>query len=323
MIRADSPEITPRVSVITPVYNGAGYIAEVIAAISQQTYDRLEHIIVDDGSTDDTASIIKTTLGTAEKRPVHIIHQKNAGEAAAVNAGLASALGEYIVVINADDPPMPQLVEQLVDLLDITPTAVVAYPDWEKIDANGNIIKIMHTLPYSREALIGDFRCIPGPGAMIRACALNGEPLRSSDYKYVSDFELWLRLSMRGTMVRCPHVLARWRRHASGATATGQGLVLAREFEAVIETFFNRGDLPEDVRQLERQAKAMVAYYAGFQKVFDSSVPGCRLMLRSLFTPFRRPRGYITVKRNPLAVLAPFTIPVSTWAFKRFGYRWT
>lgn len=89
----------PVVSVILPVYNGERYVARCIDRVVRQTYQDWELIIVDDGSTDHTASICD---GYASDR-IHVIHQKNGGVSAARNAGIAMARGEYLAFVDADD----------------------------------------------------------------------------------------------------------------------------------------------------------------------------------------------------------------------------
>lgn len=91
----------PKVSVITPAYNSESYIAETIESIQKQTLDDYEHIIVDDGSTDNTESIVRKYA----KKDVRIklLIQKNSGAAAARNRGIEEATGDYIVFIDSDD----------------------------------------------------------------------------------------------------------------------------------------------------------------------------------------------------------------------------
>jgi glycosyltransferase involved in cell wall biosynthesis len=84
------------ISVIIPVYNGEKYLAQCIENILCQTFKNLEIIVVNDGSTDNTAKI-------AEKYPVRIIHQENRGLSAARNTGMDSATGEYIHFMDVDD----------------------------------------------------------------------------------------------------------------------------------------------------------------------------------------------------------------------------
>ena len=92
----------PFVSVIVPVYNGAKFLSEAVASIRQQNYHPLEIIIVDDGSTDETAELV-TGLG----KDIRYAYQRNSGPAAARNKGLEMARGEIITFLDVDDlwPP--------------------------------------------------------------------------------------------------------------------------------------------------------------------------------------------------------------------------
>jgi glycosyltransferase involved in cell wall biosynthesis len=88
----------PLVSVIVPVYNGERFLREAIESILAQTYSPIEVIVVDDGSTDDTAEIARS-FGDR----VRCIRQANAGPAVARNNGLAAATGEFVAFLDADD----------------------------------------------------------------------------------------------------------------------------------------------------------------------------------------------------------------------------
>ena len=300
----------PLVSILTPVYNAGDYIADVLAAISAQTYQHIEHLVVDDGSTDSSLELIEAYGASSSGANVRVLAQQNAGESVAVNRAFRECRGKYVVVVNADDPPMPDLVAATVAILEDSASAVDAYPDWEMIDASGKSIRVIRTLDYNQQALVADYVCIPGPGALIRKDAVKAGFLRDERYTFVSDYELWLRLSLEGEMVRCPRILATWRSHNAGTTAQGRGVLLADEYQRVISDFFRRDDLPAEIRRWEKQARSMVTYHAAIQKVYDSSVPGRRLMLRSLLTPFRRRSSYATYRRRALVVAVVFLSPL-------------
>ncbi len=91
----------PIISVIVPVYNVESYIAQCVESIVHQTYTSLEIILIDDGSTD-TSGQICDVYGEKDSR-IRVIHQKNAGAAAARNTGLDAATGEYLVFVDSDD----------------------------------------------------------------------------------------------------------------------------------------------------------------------------------------------------------------------------
>jgi glycosyltransferase involved in cell wall biosynthesis len=98
-----------KVSVIIPAYNYANYIAAALDSVLQQTYPAHEIIVVDDGSTDDTAKV----LSTYEDR-VRVVRKKNAGVAAARNTGMEMATGDLLAFLDADDLWLPRKLERQV-----------------------------------------------------------------------------------------------------------------------------------------------------------------------------------------------------------------
>ncbi|NHZ86169.1 MAG: glycosyltransferase [Planctomycetia bacterium] len=86
-----------KVSVIIPVFNGEKYLTETLQSVLEQTYNDIEIIVVDDGSTDNTAKIIK------QNREIKYIYQNNQGTAAAFNQGIKFAAGKYFSFLGADD----------------------------------------------------------------------------------------------------------------------------------------------------------------------------------------------------------------------------
>ncbi len=99
------------VSVVTPVFNGARFLAEAIDSVLAQTYPTVEIVVVDDGSTDRTPEII------ASYPNVHGLRQERAGQAAARNRGVAAATGEYVAFLDADDVMLPDRLERQVAYL--------------------------------------------------------------------------------------------------------------------------------------------------------------------------------------------------------------
>jgi glycosyltransferase involved in cell wall biosynthesis len=98
MMKRMNREITPLVSVIIPAYNCERFIAEAVESVRQQDYEPIEIIIIDDGSTDGTASCVKC-LG----EDICYLYQSNRGPAAARNRGIRMANGEVIAFLDADD----------------------------------------------------------------------------------------------------------------------------------------------------------------------------------------------------------------------------
>ncbi|MEG4317851.1 MULTISPECIES: glycosyltransferase family A protein [unclassified Microcoleus] len=123
----------PLISVIIPAYNAEEFIAQTIESVLSQTYQNIEILVVDDGSTDTTAEIIKS-FAQKDSRII-LLQQSNAGVAAARNLAIQKSKGEYIAPIDADDIWYPQNLEKQVKCLtDSAPSVGVVY-SWS-VDIN-------------------------------------------------------------------------------------------------------------------------------------------------------------------------------------------
>ncbi|MGQ9854903.1 MAG: glycosyltransferase family 2 protein [Candidatus Oleimicrobiaceae bacterium] len=128
------------VSIILPTYNGEKYIREAIASCLSQTYDKLELIAVDDGSTDSTPDIL-ASYHEPRMRIVH--HEVNRRLPAALNTGFAHAQGELFMWMADDDLLAPDAIEQLAGFLQRNPQVDAVYADYGCIDAGGNLTRIV------------------------------------------------------------------------------------------------------------------------------------------------------------------------------------
>jgi len=126
------------VSVVIPTYNRAGLIARAIDSVLAQTHQTLEVVVVDDGSTDRTAELIKTRYG-AEPR-VRYLTQTNQGVSAARNRGLGAARGEYVALLDSDDVWKPWKLELQLCCFRAVPEAGMVWTDMEAIGPDGNSI---------------------------------------------------------------------------------------------------------------------------------------------------------------------------------------
>ena len=117
------------VSVITPCYNGEKYISRFIDSIIKQTYNNLELILINDGSSDRTEEIINFYRKKLEARGIKFIYQfqENAGQAAALNLGLKLFTGEYLLCLDSDDEISEEFVEKRVEFLQNNSEYVYCY----------------------------------------------------------------------------------------------------------------------------------------------------------------------------------------------------
>ncbi len=98
------------VSIITPCYNGEKYVAQTIRSVIAQTYENWELLVVDDGSVDSSAQIIRDFAATDSR--ISLLQQENAGSAAARNAGIRTARGRFLALLDADDLWDPDFLEK-------------------------------------------------------------------------------------------------------------------------------------------------------------------------------------------------------------------
>lgn len=115
---SDSTASHPLVSIIVPVYNSAVHLRPCVRSILDQTYENLEVILIDDGSTDDSGAICDAFA--VEDARVRVVHQANGGIASAQNAGLDRATGDLVTFCDNDDLMVPRMLERLVTLMQET-----------------------------------------------------------------------------------------------------------------------------------------------------------------------------------------------------------
>lgn len=117
-----------RVSVIIPTYNFGNYVLEAIDSVTKQTYEDLELIVVDDGSTDHTSQVLEQ----AKDSRLVKIRIKNSGVSAARNTGLEAARGKYIAFLDADDRWLPTKLEKQIRMLEQEPSVGLVFTDFVK-----------------------------------------------------------------------------------------------------------------------------------------------------------------------------------------------
>jgi glycosyltransferase involved in cell wall biosynthesis len=292
------------VTIIVPVYNGENYLSETLDSILKHTLSvPCEILVIDDGSSDSTSRIC-SEFGNK----ISYFQQENQGEFAATNRGLQIATGDYILVVSHDDPMFSSsLLPLAIELLESHPKVVCVYPDWRIIDARGQILKIKVVKEYSESELIGKFNCLPGPGAVFkREAALKIGGRRR--WKFVSDYDFWLRLSRLGEFKRIPGVHAQWRSHRNSTTVSMKDFEMAKERISLMEDFTTKNRISP---KLHRMALGSAYYYAARLGVFSTRIPAKRWLLVS----FVKSRGWPKVA-NPLVVLFIFTLPLSQIVLK-------
>lgn len=127
------------ISVIVPIYNAEKYLSRCIESILSQTYSQIEILLIDDGSTDQSAQIMEYYSKVDER--VRVFHQSNKGVSEARNMGLNLARGEYIGFVDADDTIEPTMYQELLTILQRTESDV-AITKWHTVEDGENRVAI-------------------------------------------------------------------------------------------------------------------------------------------------------------------------------------
>ena len=200
----------PQVSVIIPVYNGAKRIGRALHSIFAQTFTDYEIVIVNDGSTDDTASVL-----AAYGDKIRVISQSNRGLSAARNAAVAASRGEMLALIDHDDEWLPRKLELAVPALRDDPGAVLVYSDMIVVDEAG---KEVHSSPVkpetahapSTEEMLSRIWPITPSTVVMRRAAFERAGGFREHLVSAEDIHLWLLMREQGHFIYLPDRLVRF-----------------------------------------------------------------------------------------------------------------
>jgi glycosyltransferase involved in cell wall biosynthesis len=200
----------PKVSICIPTYNRREYLKETLDSVLSQTYKNYEIVIVDDGSTDGTEETVKR-LGI----PVTYYWQKNAGDAAARNKLIELARGEYISFIDSDDLLMPDSIARMVNAIEAENEDVIVYGSYYRIDQNGKVFGKCRRKLYSGNITPYLFQTIlvHSCGSMFPKRILTNPIAFDTSLKVCSDYDLWLRLSLKYRFIALAKPTFKRRRH--------------------------------------------------------------------------------------------------------------
>ena len=196
-----------------PVYNGALFVAQAIDSVLCQTLRDLELIIVDDGSDDDTPTIISSYRDARVKL---VRNGKNLGIVKSRNAGFAAATGQYIALLDSDDVALPTRLSEQVGFLEANPCFGMVGSWIEIIDdkgtATGEIVRYTDAPEEIPIRLLFN-NCFAQSAVMVRADILPAVPYRQM--APAEDYDLWVQLCAKAKAWNLQKVLVKYRVHGS------------------------------------------------------------------------------------------------------------
>lgn len=281
--------VVPRVTVVTAAHDASPWISATIESVLSQSFTDFEYIIVDDGSTDDTAAI---AVSYAPR--VTVIRQGNEGVASARNRGFERARSEFVAIIDADDTWAADKLALQVQAMDRCPKAGLCYTNATRVSVGGAILASPMVAPHPPltclSAMTGSYPLV-NSAVLLRRRYLEPRPYRD-DLRLAEDFHVNLKALWRSgehaVFIDKPLVtyLHRDSSVLRAADPHEHGGMALRAVEALIEDMSHERPLPPDVA---RRAVAFARYqWAWF--CIDAGVDtffAARLLLRALVSDCR------------------------------------
>lgn len=266
-----------QVSVIIPAYNQGHYLAAAIQSVLEQTYANVEVLVIDDGSTDNTAQVAQQF---SDPR-VRYIYQQNRGLSGARNTGIRHANGDFLTYLDSDDLFLPRKLELLLAELNARPQLGFVAGQAMPIDEVGQPIGKLfdQELPANPTHLLLGNPLHVGSVLLRRSwqerVGFFDETLRSYE-----DWDMWLRLALAG----CPmgyvaQPVSLYRFHRAQMTRDGRQMTTATF--AVLDNFFARADLPPEWQAMKARAYSRAHLRAAAQAYrIVTAIPEAKLHLQ-------------------------------------------
>lgn len=210
----------PPVSIITSVYNGEKYIKETIENVINQTYNNIEYIIIDGGSTDDTVDIIKKY----KKQIAYWKSEPDNGMYDAINKGLSVCTGKIIAYLNSDDLYADNsIVERVVDFFNKNKCVYWIYSNVFVINSNSLVVNSYKVpeLNYNTYASL-KWSPIPQPTTFWRREVIVQCGVFNKDLKMAGDYEFFLRIFKKNKPEKLNFIIAKARHHADSLSSKKQ-----------------------------------------------------------------------------------------------------
>jgi glycosyltransferase involved in cell wall biosynthesis len=214
----------PLVSVVTPSLDQGRFIERTIRSVLAQDHPRVEHVVVDGGSRDETLEILRRYPS------VRWISEPDRGQSDALNKGFALARGSIVGWLNADDVYLEGAVRGAVAALAAAPHAAMAYANYLEIDEHDRELARLPVPSFDLESVLESGNPVCQPTAFLRRDVVLALGVDES-LRYAMDYDLWIRIARTSEIIHVDDYWAAFRRHPAGKTsaeAAGFGPELQR-----------------------------------------------------------------------------------------------
>lgn len=213
----------PLVSIVIPVYNGSNYLREAINSTLAQTYENIEVIVVNDGSTDNGKT---EKIAKSYGNKIRYFKKTNGGVSSAINYGIKKMRGEYFSWLSHDDLYMPNKVSAEINYLRenyLLHSKVIAFSDYFVVDKRGKLIselKINHELIEKHQIYAFIRGAVNGNSMLIPKKAWDDYGLLDTKLSCTQDYAKWFEMNKTYKFVHVPETLIKSRYHAGQTTNT-------------------------------------------------------------------------------------------------------
>lgn len=240
-----------QISLVTPSYNQAGFLPRTIESVLGQGYPGLEYIIIDGGSSDTSAAVIRAH----EQHLAYWVSEPDRGQSDAINKGWKRGRGDILGYLNSDDLLLPGALERVAAFFGSRKDVGLVYGNAVFIDESGRTTGRLDGQPFDLRRLLLREIDIPQPAMFFRRCVLDDVGFLDEEFHYTMDFDFWLRTAMHHTIEYLPCDLAAMRLHGGAKTVCRKDQFYRDELR-ILERFFSRPGLPATIRSAEKRAFA-------------------------------------------------------------------
>jgi glycosyltransferase involved in cell wall biosynthesis len=300
----------PKVSVNIPVFNDERYIKETLKSVLDQTFIDYEVILIDDGSTDGTAEIIK---GISDPR-IKYFYQKNQGIGAARNAALLRSQGEYIAFLDHDDLWLPEKLEKQIALLEARPEVGLVFSDTVFFNDHGDLYCIYQERKPPRGRVFGELLVwyfLSLETVVIRRSVLDEVGWFNPAMMMAEEYDLFMRIAYKFDLDYVDEPLAKYRLHQNNYSWGREEQAIAEERLTVTGLLRKHPEIYDHYRAGIRKRfedlglrQVILLWKAGKRKAalgVLGSVPGLsrRKLLLGLAITFLGYKGFSRFIKNP------------------------
>lgn len=306
--------MSPSVSIVMPCYNAAGHLQRSVGSVLAQTFGDWELLVVDDGSTDESWTVLSALAARDER--ILTARQSNAGAAAARNRALDEARAPWVAFLDADDTWAPTFLQSMTAALAAEPDAGIAYCGWQQHGLGGGRDAPFVPPDYEPtdkiDTFLGGCRW-PIHAALTRRSLVMAAGKFDVTLSSCMDYDLWLRLAPQVRLVRVPEVLAHYWHHGTGQITSNRARIALNHWRAQ-RKFLDAH--PEHTARLgSRRVRELTAgelLQRGYTAYWRRDLPAARAIFRAVMG-----QGYGGARDWAYMLPAWLPLPWQAWLLER------